>query len=50
MGLGVSVIIVGPIIGLLIILTSCFLDEQLRLWAALVNNTKEIAANIKNNN
>jgi hypothetical protein len=44
---GVMVIIIGPIIGFLIILFSHFFAEQLRIWASLANNTKEIAENIK---
>jgi hypothetical protein len=49
MRFGVSVIIVGPIIGFFIIIISRFFAEQLRILAALANNTKEIASNIKNN-
>jgi hypothetical protein len=49
MQFGVFIVIIGPIIGLLTIIVSRFLAEQLRLWAALANNTKEIAANIKSN-
>jgi uncharacterized membrane protein len=44
---GVGVIIIGPVIGLLIIILSRFMAEQMRLWVALTSNTKEIAANIK---
>jgi hypothetical protein len=44
---GAMAVITGPVTGFFIILISRFLAEQLRLWAALVNNTKEIAANIK---
>jgi hypothetical protein len=47
MSFGVLTIIIGPIIGFFIIITFRFLAEQLRLWAALVNNTKEIATNVK---
>jgi hypothetical protein len=47
MQFGVFIVIIGPITGLLIIITFRFFAEQLRLWAALVNNTKEIAENIK---
>jgi tetrahydromethanopterin S-methyltransferase subunit G len=46
-GFGPLVIIIGPVIGFLIIIISRFLAEQLRLLAALVNNTKEIAENAK---
>ena len=44
---GPLVIFIGPIIGLFIIIISRFLAEQLRLFASLVNNTKDIAKNIK---
>jgi hypothetical protein len=44
---GVMVIIIGPIIGFLIILFFHFFAEQLRIWAALANNTKEIAESMK---
>jgi predicted permease len=46
---GIMVILIGPITGFFIIILSRFLAEQLRLFASLVNNTKEIAANLKNN-
>jgi len=49
MGFGPVIVIVGPIIGFSIIIFFRFLAEQLRLLASLVNNTKEIAENIKNN-
>jgi hypothetical protein len=45
---GVLIVIIGPVIGFFVIIISRFFAEQLRLWAALANNTKEIAANIKN--
>jgi hypothetical protein len=48
MGFGLAVIIVGPIIGFFVIIIFRFFAEQLRILAALANNTKEIAANIKN--
>ena len=48
MGIGAMVIFIGPVIGFFIIIFSRFIAEQLRLFAALTNNTKEIAANIKN--
>jgi MFS family permease len=48
MGFGLLGIIIGPIIGFLIIIISRFLAEQMRILTALANNTKEIAANIKN--
>jgi hypothetical protein len=44
---GVMIIVVAPAIGFFIILTSHFFAEQMRLWAALASNTKEIAVNIK---
>jgi len=49
MGFGPLVVIFGPILGFFFIIVFRFLAEQLRLLASLVNNTKEIAANIKNN-
>jgi hypothetical protein len=45
--MGAAVILVGPVIGFFIIITFRFLAEQVRILAALANNTKEIAANIK---
>jgi hypothetical protein len=48
LGLGAMVIVVGPVIGFFIIIIFRFIAEQLRILAALANNTKEIAANIKN--
>ena len=47
MNFGALVIIIGPIIGFFIIIVFRFLAEQLRLFASLVNNTKDIATNIK---
>jgi hypothetical protein len=44
---GAAGIIIGPIIGFFIIIIFRFIAEQLRLFASLVNNTKEIAANLK---
>jgi hypothetical protein len=44
---GVAVVIVGPIIGFSVLILFRFLAEQFRLLASLVNNTKEIASNIK---
>jgi len=49
LGYGAMVIIIGPVFGFFIIIISRFLAEQLRILAALANNTKEIATNIKNN-
>jgi len=37
----------GPILGFFIIIFSRFLAEQLRLFASLVNNTKDIATNLQ---
>jgi len=45
---GPIVIIIGPIVGFFIIIIFRFLAEQLRIFAALANNSKEIATNIKN--
>jgi len=47
MRFGVAVIIIGPVIGFFIIIISRFIAEQLRVLAALANNTKEIAVNLK---
>jgi hypothetical protein len=47
MSFGALVIIIGPVIGFLVIIISRFLAEQLRILAALANNTKEIARNVK---
>lgn len=49
MSFGAMAIISGPIIGFFIIILFRFFAEQLRLFASLVNNTKDIAANLKNN-
>ena len=49
MSYGAMVIIIGPIIGFFIIILFRFLAEQLRLFASLVNNTKDIATNLKDN-
>jgi len=49
MSFGPMVIFIGPIIGFFIIIVFRFLAEQLRLYATLVNNTKDIAENLKNN-
>jgi predicted permease len=46
---GIMLIITGPVIGFFIIILFRFFAEQLRLFASLVNNTKEIATNLKNN-
>ncbi len=47
MNSGLMMIIIGPVTGFFIIIISRFLAEQLRLLACLVNNTKEIATNLK---
>jgi hypothetical protein len=47
LSMGAMVIIIGPVIGFFIIIIFRFLAEQLRIMAALANNTKEIAANLK---
>jgi len=44
---GAAVIIIGPIIGFFIIIIFRFFAELLRIMAALANNTKEIAVNLK---
>lgn len=49
LGFGPLIVVLGPIIGFSIIILFRFLAEQFRLFASLVNNTKEIAANIKKN-
>ncbi|MDR0313836.1 MAG: hypothetical protein LBI14_09590 [Treponema sp.] len=48
MSYGAAVIIIGPVAGFFIIVLFRFIAEQLRLFATLVNNTKDIAANLKN--
>jgi hypothetical protein len=48
MSYGAAVIIIGPVVGFFIIVLFRFLAEQLRLFATLVNNTKDIATNLKN--
>ena len=45
---GAAGIVIGPIAGFFIIVIFRFIAEQLRILAARANNTKEIAANIKN--
>jgi hypothetical protein len=45
---GVATVIIGPVIGFFVIILFHLLAEQLRILPALANNTKEIAANIKN--
>ena len=47
LNIGPMVIFIGPLIGFIIIIVFQFLAEQLRLFASLVNNTKEIAKNVK---
>jgi len=43
----VAFIIAGPVSGFFTIITFKFIAEQLRLFVSLVNNTKEIALNVK---
>jgi len=45
---GAAVIIIGPVIGFFILIIFRFFAELLRIFAALADNTKEIATNIKN--
>ncbi|MCL2792285.1 MAG: hypothetical protein FWD87_04265 [Spirochaetaceae bacterium] len=47
MNFGPIVIIIGPVTGFFIIILSRFVAEQLRLFASLVNNTKDMATNLK---
>ena len=47
LALGPAIIIAGPIIGFIIIILFRFIAEQLRLFASLVNHTREIAENVK---
>jgi len=47
---GIIVVIAGPLTGFLIMLFSRFIAEQMRLLVTFVNNTKCIAANIKEKN
>lgn len=49
LNLGIATVIIGPVIGFFIIMIFRFFAEQLKLFASLVNNTKEIAKNLKNN-
>ena len=44
---GPMIIVIGPVAGFFIIILFRFLAEQLRLFASLVNNTKDIASNNK---
>ena len=44
---GIMTVIVAPVTGFFIVVSSRFFAEQLRILAALANNTKEIAENIK---
>jgi len=48
MSMGAVIIFVGPIVGFFIIIIFRYIAEQLKILAALANNTKEIATNIKN--
>ena len=47
---GAAVIIIGPVIGFFILIIFRFFAELLRIFAALADNTKEIATNIKDKN
>ena len=49
MSYGAAGIIICPVIGILIMVFFRIMAELLRILAALANNTKEIAKNIKNN-
>ena len=44
---GVLVVIIGPVVGFFTIIVFRFLAEQLRIFAALANNVKDIAENLK---
>ena len=46
---GAFTVIIGPIIGFFIIVAFRIIAEIFRLFSSLVNNTKDIAENIKNN-
>jgi len=48
MQFGILTVIIGPVIGFFIVIVFRFIAEQLRIFASLANNTKEIATNIKN--
>ena len=48
MSFGIGVVIIGPVIGFFNIIIFRFIAEQLRMFAALVNNTRDIANNCKN--
>ena len=47
LGSGPAIILIGPVTGLFIIILFRFLAEQMRMLVALVNNTKDIASNLK---
>jgi len=49
LNMGALVIVAGPLIGFFIIVITRFLAEQLKIFAALADNTRNIAANIKDN-
>ena len=49
MSFGIGVVVIGPVIGFFIIILFRFIAEQLRMFASLVNNTKEIANSCKSN-
>ena len=48
-GEGFLIIVIGPVMGIGIIILSRIFAEMIRIFAALANNTKEIATNVKNN-
>jgi hypothetical protein len=47
MSFGALVIIIGPLIGAFLMVIFRFIAEQVRILAALANNTKEIAVNLR---
>ena len=47
MRFGIGIVVIGPVVGFFIIIFFRFIAEQLRMFASLVNNTKEIANNCK---
>jgi hypothetical protein len=50
MSFGAMIVLIGPVIGFFFIIVSRFIAEQVRIFAALANNTKEIAVNVKGKN
>ena len=45
---GPILIVGGPIVGFIIIVITRFVAEQIRIWSAIANNTRDIARNIRN--